>query len=498
METHRMKIENSERSVADHALQQTAAYWKRSFPGKFLTVLFLIFADLLGWIVALALAGVLASGAFSRSLSLLWWFPLLAIALLAFEGLYTQRRACWDEVRSLWRASTLTHLAALPALFYLPALGPPWMWLTSWLATLALLPIVRRGGKGLLSHVGLWRKPVLILGARRAGELALRALEGDPVLGYEVIGFLDEDPQKQGQTIRLNANGRAVPVLGTISQVHEILEQTSALDALIAMPDLSEDLVDLIPRLQGHPRVESVRIIPDMGYLLLMQVRIDQLLPERLFMVTISDNLAKPWNQWAKRAFDLVAGSLLTLLTLPLMGLITLLIRRDSPGPAFYLHDRLGQDGRTFRCYKFRTMYQDGKERLTSSLKSDPNARWEWEVYRKLKLSDPRITPVGRFLRRYSLDELPQLFNVLKGEMSLIGPRPYLPEERELAGPGLGTILQTKPGISGLWQVSGKNAIPFLERVQIEAWYVRNWSFWLDAIIAVRTVRVVFTEQEAY
>jgi len=143
-------------------------------------------------------------------------------------------------------------------------------------------------------------------------------------------------------------------------------------------------------------------------------------------------------------------------------------------------------------------MYKDGDKWLADHIESEPNARWEWEVYRKLKLSDPRVTPIGRMLRRWSLDELPQLVNVLRGEMSLIGPRPYLPEERDLAGAELETIFRVKPGMTGLWQVSGRNNVPFKERVQMEAWYVQNRSFFLDLSIALRTIWAVLQERGAY
>jgi len=215
-------------------------------------------------------------------------------------------------------------------------------------------------------------------------------------------------------------------------------------------------------------------------------------------MFTLTANLTKPWNMWIKRGFEFVLGLILLLLALPFMGLIAWLIRRETLGPAFYIHNRLGRGGQVFLCYKFRTMYQDGEKRLIDHIESEPNARWEWEVYRKLKLNDPRVTPVGRVLRRWSLDELPQLVNVLRGEMSFIGPRPYLPEERDLAGWELETIFRVQPGMTGLWQVSGRNDVPFEERVRMEAWYVENRSFRLDLSIAVRTVWAVLEKRRAY
>lgn len=192
-----------------------------------------------------------------------------------------------------------------------------------------------------------------------------------------------------------------------------------------------------------------------------------------------------------KRGLDFLLSLLAIMLLLPVMLAIALIIRWDSPGPVIYAQERFSWRGRVFRCYKFRTMYTGSDQKLAQLLAQDPSARLEWERYRKLRCRDPRVTRVGRFLRRHGLDELPQLFNVLKGEMSLIGPRPYLVEEQPLIGPELTVILQMRPGITGLWQVLGKSELPFQKRVRLEAWYVRHWSLRLDLAIVVRTVRAI-------
>lgn len=202
--------------------------------------------------------------------------------------------------------------------------------------------------------------------------------------------------------------------------------------------------------------------------------------------------MSKPRSAlFIKRGLDVFLSLLALILLLPLMTVIALIIRWDSPGPAIYAQERFGWRGRTFRCYKFRTMHLHSEWKLTELLARDPAARQEWERYRKLRCRDPRVTRVGHLLRRYGLDELPQLFNVLKGEMSLIGPRPYLIEEQPLIGPELNVILQMRPGITGLWQVLGKSELPFRQRVRLEAWYVRHWSLRLDLAILIRTVRAV-------
>jgi lipopolysaccharide/colanic/teichoic acid biosynthesis glycosyltransferase len=179
------------------------------------------------------------------------------------------------------------------------------------------------------------------------------------------------------------------------------------------------------------------------------------------------------------------------LLALPLCLVLAVLIKLDSAGPALFVQERIGYRGGTFWCLKFRTMILDGEEKLAAHLAGNPQAADEWRRYAKLRNYDPRLTRLGRFLRRWSLDELPQLWNILKGEMSLVGPRPYIPQERERISDQISTILSARPGLTGFWQVHGRNHVTLEDRVQLEAWYVRNWTIWLDCIVLAKTFKVV-------
>jgi Undecaprenyl-phosphate galactose phosphotransferase WbaP len=183
---------------------------------------------------------------------------------------------------------------------------------------------------------------------------------------------------------------------------------------------------------------------------------------------------------------------------LPLILFLALLIKLDSPGPVFFVQKRLGKDRSVFPCIKFRTMYVNGDEMLKEYFAKHPEREKEYREYRKLKEGDPRITKVGAFLRKTSLDELPQIFNVLKGDMSLIGPRPYMVEEWEQIKDFAPTILLARPGITGLWQVSGRSNLQFEDRIRLDSWYVLNWSLWLDFIILLKTVKVVLKMEGAY
>lgn len=197
------------------------------------------------------------------------------------------------------------------------------------------------------------------------------------------------------------------------------------------------------------------------------------------------------------RRFNQLAAAVLLLIFSPLMLAVAVLItRRDGP-PVFFRHYRVGLEGRLFRCYKFRTMYLDADAVLAELLRTDPQARLEWARDQKLG-RDPRVTPVGRFLRRTSLDELPQLFNVLRGEMALVGPRPITVNELSRYGPVRWNYLSVLPGMTGLWQVSGRSSTTYEQRVALDREYVDHRSLWLDISILLRTVRVVLARDGAH
>jgi Undecaprenyl-phosphate galactose phosphotransferase WbaP len=211
----------------------------------------------------------------------------------------------------------------------------------------------------------------------------------------------------------------------------------------------------------------------------------------------IRHNLLDARSQIIKRIIDVVLSILALAVLLPFFILIAILIKIDSPGPAFFRQIRVGIGGVNFGMWKFRTMHRDAESMLEALLEADPAARAEWDEYQKLK-DDPRITRVGKFLRRLSLDETPQFWNVLIGEMSIVGPRPYFPEQREAYGAGHASYIQVRPGITGLWQVSGRSQATFADRALIDEEYVRNWSIWFDLYILAKTPWVVLRWDRAF
>lgn len=215
-----------------------------------------------------------------------------------------------------------------------------------------------------------------------------------------------------------------------------------------------------------------------------------------VMLMTRSNGLDQPMPRVIKRSFDVCVAGLALVVLCPFMVLLALLVRLDG-GPAFFRQQRPGLHGRLFTCFKFRSMVPHADEALKRHLAENAEASAEYEKYRKLR-HDPRVTRLGTFLRRYSLDELPQLINVLRGDMSLVGPRPILVSEKSLYSHDIAHYYKVRPGITGLWQVSGRNKVSFAKRVQMESWYVRNWSLWHDIAILCKTVPVLFKKTGAY
>ncbi|MCL6472476.1 MAG: undecaprenyl-phosphate galactose phosphotransferase WbaP [Firmicutes bacterium] len=429
--------------------------------------------------------------------SWLWALLIIGIFCLAYEGLYTKRLHFWQEAKQLVKSMTLVFiiLLALVSLGKLSGEVSRTVLVLTYLISVILLPLGRFLGKSVLTRAGIGIQPVLILGAGDTGRLVANSLLRERYLGYRIIGFLDEDRANIARNVPVN--GTLFPVLGSFRDSDRLMRETGVRNLIVAVPDMpSRDLVGLVNRLQRS--AASVTVIPDLFDLPVLGVEADYSFDDRMLSFRIRNNLANPLNILAKRLFDLVVGSLILVVALPLMTLIAIAIKLDSPGPVFFSHRRIGRGGREFRCYKFRTMYQNNDEILRKYLEDNPQARYEWERFAKLRGYDPRVTRVGRLLRKFSLDELPQIFNVLKGDMSLVGPRPYLLREAAKLGRSASSILLARPGITGLWQVSGRNNIDFEGRLKLESWYVRNWSLWLDISLLVRTVGVVLARRGAY
>jgi undecaprenyl-phosphate galactose phosphotransferase len=277
--------------------------------------------------------------------------------------------------------------------------------------------------------------------------------------------------------------------------VERYLKNCDVQEVVIALPEFDkEQLAHLVNRLQH--KATSILCFPGFSGMAVMGTELRHFFQDQAFAFEIKNNLAQPLNYYTKRLFDYVFGILFFILLIIPIGIISLLIRLTSRGPAILKQERIGKNRKSFICYKFRTMYHDADERLGIILANDPEAKKEWETNWKLK-NDPRITAFGMFLRRTSLDEIPQILNILKGEMSLVGPRPYIPREWNWLKEYSETINCVQPGITGLWQVSGRSDSSHEQRLTLDSWYVRNWNLWLDIVILIKTIYVVLKKEGA-
>lgn len=444
----------------------------------------IVFADLCSLSVAALLAlqlranllpaisgNLFAAKLIEDTFLLLWWYPLAFIFSYAYEKLYTRRMPFWLEVEVLIRANTLA-------------------------LAIILVPLGRYLVKKLLVRFNLWTCPLILIGTAETALLVQGALQREATTGYHLLGYISPT-EPDGSPGCTTVSVSTLPCLGPLEQGETLVAQSRASDLVIALPGLSSDLlVELTTRFQ--PLVNNILIVPDLFGISLNGIEVTYFFEEQALFLHIRNRLKSTLSRFIKRLFDLFCGAALFIIAGPVLLITALLVVCDSPGPVFFTQQRLGQGGRLFMAYKFRTMFVNCDQILTEHLSANREACQEWEKYKKLKNSDPRVTRVGRLLRRYSIDELPQIINVLRGEMSLVGLRPYLPREIDDMGPWARDILITKPGLTGLWQVSGRNNLSFKSRLRLDAWYVRNWSMWLDITMILKTFRVVYKGEGAY
>jgi Undecaprenyl-phosphate galactose phosphotransferase WbaP len=356
------------------------------------------------------------------------------------------------------------------------------------LELLLLAPLVRHFVKRSLAKIGLWGKPVVVLGVGETAKLLVRTLQSEWGLGFRPVAAFDFRMAPTGGLLE------GVPYGGTVTDALALARKQRIDTVIFAMPRLErEHLAMFVERASLSFR--HVIIIPNLNGVTTSAITARDFVG--IFGVELKHNLLIPWNLRAKRMLDLITTIVGGIMILPLLLVISLLVWMDARGHVFYRAQRMGQDGKLFSCVKFRTMVPDAEDALQQILKENAELKEEYSKYHKLR-DDPRVTRIGRILRKSSLDELPQLYNVLRGEMSLVGPRPYLPRESEKIGVAQSEILRVPPGITGPWQVAGRNRTSFTERVQMDAYYVRNWSVWLDFIILARTIMGLNPGRGAY
>jgi len=467
------------------------------------TVLFAVvdtLAILSGFLIALGLLALRPN--FAAALQLVP--PRIAIDLAIVAGLvlffrssghYTERHSFWQELAEIVLAFAAALLVDSAAMFFLKLEPSRLSVLGFWTVGCVVLIVGRWLVKSWLVIRGLWSLPAVIVGTgQNARDLAL-ALFDDPLPTFRPIAFVDPNAEMTRVGSLEIERGQSLPVIGARRDPFEIARRFPHARVLVALElDEFPSAKPFVERLsRAHGQVELMlpfRSLPARRYYRTHWVNHD------ITTVRLAPSLGSRSQQYVKRAFDLVLASLILVFLGPLFLLLCACVA-TSGRPIFFAHTRIGRHGRPFRCLKFRTMTPDAERRLAEILERDPRAAAEWQLTRKLK-DDPRVTKIGRFLRRTSLDELPQLINVIRGEMSLVGPRPVTAEEVEAYGEHRDCYLQSRPGITGLWQVSGRNQLDFRRRVHLDAFYVQNWSLLRDIVILLMTVRVVFSRHGAY
>lgn len=324
---------------------------------------------------------------------------------------------------------------------------------------------------------------VLIAGAGKAGQELARLIQKHQGVGLVLVGFVDDEAEGD-ESIEV------APVLGSLRDGPRVVQEQKIDEVIFALPlRAHRELLNALAQFERLP--VNLRIVPDLLDLVFFRASVEDF--HGIPLIGLRDPLLTPSQRILKRSFDLTLSLLLLLFLWPAMLLIALLIKLDSPGPTIFVQGRVGENGRVFRIYKFRTMVSDAEERLAEVLRETP----EGKALHKTA-DDPRVTRVGRFLRRSSLDELPQLFNVLKGEMSLVGPRPELPWLVDRYEPWQWKRFSVPPGITGWWQVSGRSERAMHLHTEDDLWYIQNYSLLLDLEILWRTIGAVLRGRGSY
>jgi Undecaprenyl-phosphate galactose phosphotransferase WbaP len=411
----------------------------------------------------------------------------LVLMLTKFQH-YSDRRPFWDELIDFTRLIGLLSLLDIAIVAVMEWRASRLWWVLSWVLVVFFLVVCRVITRRVLKNLKLWTRPTVIIGTGPNAAEAALAIRSQPEMGLQIVYFVDV----MGSD--LWADERAQPRI-LPSKVAQISKQPG-IQWIIALEHTQAEQREYWLRQLAKWSTPDVAVIPAMRGVPLHGTDMTHFFSHEVAMLRMRNNLRRWPARLTKRIFDTVTALMLLILLSPFLLIIAYLIRRDG-GPALFAHPRIGQSGAVFNCLKFRTMVVDAEMQLERLLQRRPDLRRQWESDRKLK-QDPRISPIGRLLRRTSLDELPQLINVIKGQMSLVGPRPVVRTELKKYGAEVVYYLMVRPGITGLWQVSGRNDVDYETRVYLDTWYVKNWALLSDLKILLQTVGVVFRREGAY
>ncbi|HHS9487738.1 TPA: undecaprenyl-phosphate galactose phosphotransferase WbaP [Raoultella ornithinolytica] len=402
---------------------------------------------------------------------------------------YFYRKTFWFELKEILRTLVIFAVIEVAVCAFASWSVPRYLWMSTWALILVTVPLARIITKWILNQCNLWKRETWIIGSSDNAREAYKAISSEANLGLEVVGFIEgEGGIPAGMSID------NIPVIN--NDFEWLLSKDTKTQFIVAVESNQSEMRNAWLRNLMIKGYRYVSVIPTLRGMPLDSTDMSFIFSHEVMIFRVQHNLAKFSSRALKRIFDILGSTTIIMMLSPLLLYICCKVKKDG-GPAIYGHERIGKGGRSFKCLKFRSMVTNSKDVLEELLKNDKEAREEWEATFKLK-NDPRITSIGAFLRRTSLDELPQLFNVLKGEMSLVGPRPIITAELARYNDEVEYYLLSKPGMTGLWQVSGRSDVDYETRVYLDAWYVKNWSMWNDIAILFKTISVVLRKDGAY
>jgi lipopolysaccharide/colanic/teichoic acid biosynthesis glycosyltransferase len=382
---------------------------------------------------------------------------IITIVIMFYEKIYTLRYDFWQETYKVLKSLFLAYFIVLAFLtLQRTSLNYSRLFITLYfLFAMLLFPIAKRFIKRIVYKFSFFKKRVFIVGEQSEIDILKKEFKDNWYLGLQ--------PSEKNYD-------------------------------MVIISSKSFELRKLSAKIEKYlDKNDEVYVIPYVKDINFANSNIMEYSNIRYNSIQIQNKLLIKRNIWIKNIFDFCIAFIISPIFLIVHAFIALAIKLDSNGSVFFRQERLGKNGKIFLCYKYRTMYENSEDLLNQYLKEHPEEIEYYKEFHKYK-NDPRITKIGKFLRTTSLDELAQIINVFKSEMSLVGPRPYMLNESDKLGANKHFILKVRPGITGLWQVSGRNNLTFKERNELEAWYIKNWSLWADFVIIIKTIKVVLTK----
>jgi Undecaprenyl-phosphate galactose phosphotransferase WbaP len=464
---------------------------------QFWTIISLITSDIISMAIAALLSISLQALTLDRPListNQFVTYIILCLCAYALVGLYPMFSISpVEEMKKLTISSSIVFLVIFVEsyLFSDPEKFTYLLLSVFWILCLGLVPLGRSLTRSISSRFGFIGEPTVVIGYGQLSKAVVRHLKDNEMVGLRPVAMMD---LLQSTDKRISEE---LPVIqfNEPEKLHEFSSMSGIKTGIVVLSECPPQLMNAVSKIE-RGGFHRIIIIPNEQEIRSLGVK--------AFDLSSYSGLEMQWRLFndisgrrIKRLLDIVLVISGSLLIFPFLLLLAIIVKLDSPGSVFYGHTRIGRDKRKFKAWKFRTMVPNADKLLSDYLEKDSELRKEWEASYKLR-NDPRITRVGRILRKLSLDELPQIWNVLVGEMSLVGPRPIVKDEIKCYGDVFDMYAYVRPGITGLWQVSGRNDSSYDYRVRLDKYYISNWSIWLDMYIIALTVKAVFTRKGAY